>query len=102
MSVQINQWNNEFYNTLQDFNKAAFVHAIYKFSWLAAIFIVLGVYSQYFNQMLQIRWRRWLTRTLSARLAVGPDLLPDAVGRHAIRRQSRSADCRRYQPVHQS
>lgn len=28
---------------------------------LAALFIVIGVYQLYLNQMRQIRWRRWLT-----------------------------------------
>jgi len=28
---------------------------------LAALYIVVVVYALYFNQMLQIRWRRWLT-----------------------------------------
>ena len=62
MSVQINKWYNEFYDALQDYDRAAFVHAIIHYGWLAAIFIVLSVYSAYFNQMLSIRWRRWLTR----------------------------------------
>src|SRR5262249_34350071 len=39
----------------------AFWHQLFRFSWLAAIYIVVAVYQLYVNQMLQIRWRRWLT-----------------------------------------
>jgi vitamin B12/bleomycin/antimicrobial peptide transport system ATP-binding/permease protein len=62
MDVQFNAWYNLFYNTLQDKNKPEFYHQIGRFCILAAIYIVIYVYSTYLNQMLQIRWRRWLTR----------------------------------------
>ena len=56
------QWNNAFYNALQDRNWDAFVYQLGYFCVLAAIFIVLAVYQLYLNQWLQIRWRRWLTQ----------------------------------------
>lgn len=62
MDKQFNDWYNLFYNTLQDKNKSEFFHQIGRFCILAAIYIVIYVYSTYLNQMLQIRWRRWLTR----------------------------------------
>jgi putative ATP-binding cassette transporter len=34
---------------------------ILRFCVLAAIYIVMAVYAFYLNQMLQIRWRRWMT-----------------------------------------
>ena len=61
ITVLINQWNNRFYNALQERNWDAFVTEIIYFSVLAAIFIVLAVYQLYLNQWLQIRWRRWMT-----------------------------------------
>jgi len=61
MNVQINQWQNLFFNTLQDKNKAEFYRQILRFAALATIWIVMSVYSLYLTQMLQIRWRRWLT-----------------------------------------
>jgi putative ATP-binding cassette transporter len=72
LSVLLNQWNNGFYNALQDKNYAVFVHQLVRFSWLAAASIVVAVYQLYLNQMLQIRWRRWLTeRYLHAWLTGG-------------------------------
>ncbi len=62
ISVLLNQWNNAFYNALQDRNWDAFVNQLLYFCALAAAYIVLAVYQLYLNQWLQIRWRRWLTR----------------------------------------
>jgi ABC transporter transmembrane region 2 len=61
MTVLFNQWYNLFYNTLQDKAQAEFFHQIGRFCVLAAVYIVIAVYRIYLNQMLQIRWRRWLT-----------------------------------------
>jgi len=63
VDVLINQWNNRFYNALQDRNWDAFVSELLFFCGLAAAYIVLAVYQLYLNQWLQIRWRRWMTRT---------------------------------------
>ena len=61
INVLLNQWNNAFYNSLQDKDLAAFWQQLFKFTYLAAAYIVVAVYQLYLNQMLQIRWRRWLT-----------------------------------------
>lgn len=61
VNVLINQWNNDFYNTLQNMDKAGFFHQILKFCVLAVVFILFAVYQLYLKQMLQIKWRRWLT-----------------------------------------
>jgi putative ATP-binding cassette transporter len=62
INVLLNQWNNTFYNALQERNWDAFVYQLGYFCVLAALFIVLAVYQLYLNQWLQIRWRRFLTR----------------------------------------
>jgi putative ATP-binding cassette transporter len=61
INVQLNYWQNSFYNSLQDKDIDAFYDLLLHFSLLAAAFIVTAVYQLYLNQMLQIRWRRWLT-----------------------------------------
>src|SRR6266498_4709921 len=72
MSVLFNQWNNAFFSALQDKNHAMFRHQLIRVSWLVTVFIFLAVYQLYLNQMLEIRWRRWLTkRYLRAWLADG-------------------------------
>jgi putative ATP-binding cassette transporter len=73
MSVIFNFWRREFYNSLQDKDWKAFLELIFLyrntpsgfmpgFCELAAVHIMLSVYSVYVNQLLQIRWRRWMTR----------------------------------------
>ncbi len=62
INVMLNQWNNRFYNALQERNWDAFVTELLFFCGLAAAYIVLAVYQLYLNQWLQIRWRRWMTR----------------------------------------
>jgi vitamin B12/bleomycin/antimicrobial peptide transport system ATP-binding/permease protein len=61
LDVLLNQWQNRFFNSLQDKNWDSFVREIGIFWMLATAFVVLGVYQLYLNQWLQIRWRRWLT-----------------------------------------
>ena len=62
IDVLVNQWQNRFFNALQEYNREVFVREIGVFCMLATCFIVLAVYQLYLNQWLQIRWRRWLTR----------------------------------------
>jgi putative ATP-binding cassette transporter len=61
INVELNLWQNAFFNTLQDKDQAEFLHQLIKFGWLAAAYIFMAVYAFYLRQMLQIRWRRWLT-----------------------------------------
>lgn len=61
ITVLINQWNNRFYNALQERNWDSFVFELLLFCALAAAYILLAVYQLYLNQWLQIRWRRWMT-----------------------------------------
>jgi putative ATP-binding cassette transporter len=61
LNVLFNEWNNVFYTALQDKDWPVFLDQLFRFSWLAALFIAVAVYQLYLNQMLQIRWRRWLT-----------------------------------------
>jgi vitamin B12/bleomycin/antimicrobial peptide transport system ATP-binding/permease protein len=62
ISVRINEWNSAFYDALQTLNGGEFFRQIGVFCFLAALAIIMSVYALYLNQMLQIRWRRWLTR----------------------------------------
>ncbi len=61
LNVQFNSWYNDFYNALQDKKQAEFFKQMLKFCVLASSYIVVAVYAFYLNQMLQIRWRRWMT-----------------------------------------
>jgi len=72
INVLLSKWYNSFYNAIQDKDFPAFRNLLIRFSWLALLYIIAAVYQIYLNQMLQIRWRRWLTeRYLGAWLADG-------------------------------
>jgi vitamin B12/bleomycin/antimicrobial peptide transport system ATP-binding/permease protein len=60
--VLINQWNNRFYNALQERDWDTFVHEILIFILIVTPAIILAVYQLYLNQWLQIRWRQWMTQ----------------------------------------
>lgn len=61
LSVLFNQWYKVFYNALQNKDYPVFLHQIWLFCGLAGLFIIGAVYQVYLRQLLEIRWRRWLT-----------------------------------------
>jgi len=61
LSVLFNQWNRLFYDSLQNKDYPAFKTQLLRFTVLALIYIAVAVYRLYLHQMLEMRWRRWLT-----------------------------------------
>src|SRR4026207_45468 len=61
LEVKFNTWNREFYNTFESKDQAEFFRQLGTFTLLAVLYIVNGVYRQYFQQMLTIEWRSWMT-----------------------------------------
>jgi putative ATP-binding cassette transporter len=66
INVMLNRWYNAFYNALQNRDWDAFVTQLLIFCALASAYILLAVYQVYLNQWLQIRWRRWMTKSYLA------------------------------------
>jgi vitamin B12/bleomycin/antimicrobial peptide transport system ATP-binding/permease protein len=73
IDVLINQWNNRFYNALQDKDWDGFVWEFGVFCVLASLAVVLSVYQLYLNQWLQIRWRNWMTQHYLGEWLEGPN-----------------------------
>jgi putative ATP-binding cassette transporter len=61
LSVWLNEWRGIFFDALQDYNKPVFIHQLWRFSGFAAISLATGLLTFYWTQLLQIRWRRWMT-----------------------------------------
>ena len=61
MNVLFNDWNKLFYDALQDKNAAVFWTQLGRFTYLAFAFIVIAVYRFYLTQLLEMRWRAWMT-----------------------------------------
>ena len=59
--VQFNTWTREMYNAFEYKDQAEFYRQMGKFTLLAALYMVTAVYRMYFQQMLIIEWRTWLT-----------------------------------------
>jgi putative ATP-binding cassette transporter len=62
LMVWLNQWYQKFYDAMQKLDEAAFWDLMKQFGLLAGIAIFVGVYRQFFLQILQNRWRKWMTR----------------------------------------
>ncbi len=61
MSVLVNDWNRVFYDALQAKDETVFWKEIWHFTYLAFTFVVLAVYKFYVTQLLEVRWRSWMT-----------------------------------------
>ncbi len=62
MMVLLNDWNRVFYDALQNRNAEVFWHQLGVFAVLATCFIIVAVYRFYLTQLLEVRWRAWMTR----------------------------------------
>src|SRR5215467_12530670 len=61
LSVLFNDIQRTLYNALQEYDAAGFLNQLLRFSGLAVFWIAFQVYRLYLRQMLEMRWRRWLT-----------------------------------------
>jgi vitamin B12/bleomycin/antimicrobial peptide transport system ATP-binding/permease protein len=61
MAVQFNDWNGVFYDALQNKDEPVFWKQLTRFTYLAFGSIVIVVYKFYLTQVLEMRWRKWMT-----------------------------------------
>lgn len=61
MLVLLNEWNRVFYDAVQEKNQPVFWEQLGRFTYLAFAFIIIAVYRFYLTQLLEIRWRAWMT-----------------------------------------
>jgi putative ATP-binding cassette transporter len=74
-NLVLNFWNNDFFNAIQAMDSNTAIHLLFLyqanaggrlpmpgFVEIIVLYIVVAVYAFYLNQMLQIRWRQWVTR----------------------------------------
>lgn len=69
--VRINSWYNDFYNALQGYEEELFWPLVGEFTGLAFLYILIAVYAIYLRQMLQLKWRTWMTDQYLARWMKG-------------------------------
>jgi vitamin B12/bleomycin/antimicrobial peptide transport system ATP-binding/permease protein len=74
MNLILNFWNRDFFNAIQAYDVKTSINLLFLyilppgslpmpgFVEIVTIYVLVAVYSFYLNQMLQIRWRQWMTR----------------------------------------
>lgn len=62
MTLLLNEWFNSFYSALQNYDSDAVYHGLLHFTGLAFAHIAFAVYSYYLQQLLALRWRKWMTK----------------------------------------
>ncbi|MES2189332.1 MAG: ABC transporter ATP-binding protein/permease [Pseudomonadota bacterium] len=62
MAVQFNDWYRVFYDALEKKDQAVFWQQLGRFSYLAFGAIIIAVYKFYLTQLLEMRWRSWMTK----------------------------------------
>ncbi|HEY1855950.1 ABC transporter ATP-binding protein/permease [Acidocella sp.] len=73
-NVVLTYWNRDFFDAIQAYDVKSVIRLIYLyhrapgasfpmpgFIEIVGVYILIAVYAFYLNQMLQIRWRQWLT-----------------------------------------
>src|SRR6266404_8541821 len=64
IAVRLNIWNRDFFNALENRDWHVFLGQMGVFALLAGSTMAVAVYQVYLKQLLQLRWREWLTGKL--------------------------------------
>ncbi|MDP9992526.1 putative ATP-binding cassette transporter [Variovorax boronicumulans] len=67
VAVLGNEWYGRFYDALQNKDSVAFWREVGVFGWIAFFNIAVQVLKFYVTQLLQLRWRAWMTRSYLSR-----------------------------------
>ncbi|WP_256734805.1 ABC transporter ATP-binding protein/permease [Variovorax sp. dw_954] len=67
VTVLINDWSRVFYDALQAKDQQVFWQQLLRFTYLAMGGILVSVLKYYLTQLLQLRWRAWMTRSYMSR-----------------------------------
>jgi len=65
VQVRFNLWNRDFFNALEARDSSAFMVQLGVFALLALAAMGVAVYQIYVKQLIQLRWRAWLTDQLA-------------------------------------
>ncbi|MDQ0572111.1 putative ATP-binding cassette transporter [Variovorax paradoxus] len=67
VSVLLNDWSRIFFDALQNKNETVFWSQLLRFTYIAMAGISVAVFKFYLTQLLQVRWRAWMTRSYMSR-----------------------------------
>jgi putative ATP-binding cassette transporter len=61
INLYLNHWQGNFYHQLQYYNYAGFIGALLDFSLIGSVYIIISGFQVFFQMMLQMHWRQWMT-----------------------------------------
>ena len=61
ISLYLNHWQGNFYHQLQYYNYAGFIRTLSDFIIIGGVYIIISGCQVFFQMMLQMRWRQWMT-----------------------------------------
>lgn len=62
LSIRLNQWSNDFFNSIQTLNLKEFFRCLWLFMGIVALIIPINAIQVYSQLLLQFSWRQWLTK----------------------------------------
>lgn len=67
VTVLLNDWSRVFYDALEARNQPVFWTQLLRFTYIAMAGISVAILKFYLTQLLQVRWRAWMTRSYMSR-----------------------------------
>ncbi|WP_444815025.1 ABC transporter ATP-binding protein/permease [Variovorax brevis] len=67
VTVLLNDWSRVFYDALQNKDQPVFWTQLLRFTYIAMAGIGVAIFKFYLTQLLQVRWRAWMTRSYMSR-----------------------------------
>ncbi len=67
VAVLLNEWSRVFYDALQAKDQTVFWTQLARFTYIAMAGIMVAILKFYITQLLQMRWRAWMTRNYLSR-----------------------------------
>jgi putative ATP-binding cassette transporter len=61
INLYLNHWQGTFYHQLQYYNYTGFIRTLLDFILIGGVYIIICACQVFFQMMLQMRWRQWMT-----------------------------------------
>ncbi|MDR1011491.1 MAG: ABC transporter ATP-binding protein/permease, partial [Opitutaceae bacterium] len=71
VSVAISYWNKDFFDALAGYNAPLFPGLMLRLAFIYGVSMAVSVSKTWFQQLLEIRWRGWLTKKFLGRWLAG-------------------------------
>jgi putative ATP-binding cassette transporter len=97
VAVLLNDWSRVFYDALQNKNEPVFWNQLLRFTYIALASMGVAIFKFYLTQLLQVRWRAWMTRSYLNRWMANRTFYRLELARYA-KQPGNAAESRQHQP----